>query len=67
MGHLDLLPALPHPAEHPARVHLQFPNADRSHIDLQMVTNVATIITGPAIRVNERKVGAQGAVCTLCK
>src|SRR3989454_851794 len=48
MRDLDLLPPLPHPAEHQTRTRLQFTNADRSHVYLHMVTNVTTIsvITG---------------------
>ena len=55
MRDLDLLPPLPHPAEHLARTRLQFTNADRSHVNPHMVTNVTTIIAGAGILVNRMK------------
>lgn len=41
---LDFLPAPLYPAEHQTRMLLQLTNANRSHIDLHMDTNVVTII-----------------------
>jgi hypothetical protein len=52
MRDLDFLPTLPHPAEHPTRALLQLPNADRSHVHLNMATNMATSIAWVRTPVN---------------